>query len=219
MALTATATTRTRTEIVHNLELTQPKIFVSGFDRPNIHYSVAPKNDAKKQLIRFLLPHKENSGIVYCLSRRKSGIHSGVVMFTRINCPALSRRTFLPSERAANQARFLREDAIIMVATIAFGMGIDKPDVRFVAHLDLPSSLEAYYQETGRAGRDGDPAQAWMVYGLNDVVQRSQFLAQVRCQRSAQTQRTRQAGFTAGLVRSHQLSPTGLATVFWRTII
>ncbi|MEQ8955912.1 MAG: DNA helicase RecQ [Gammaproteobacteria bacterium] len=177
MALTATATTRTRTEIVHNLELTEPQIFVSGFDRPNIHYSVAPKNDAKKQLIRFLLPHKENSGIVYCLSRKK--VESTAEWLCSRGLTALPYHAGLPaSERAANQARFLREDAIIMVATIAFGMGIDKPDVRFVAHLDLPSSLEAYYQETGRAGRDGDPAQAWMVYGLNDVVQRSQFLEQ-----------------------------------------
>lgn len=177
MALTATATTRTKTEIVHNLELTEPRIFVSGFDRPNIHYSVAPKNDAKKQLVRFLLPHKENSGIVYCLSRKK--VESTADWLGSRGLTALPYHAGLPaSERAANQARFLREDAIIMVATIAFGMGIDKPDVRFVAHLDLPSSLEAYYQETGRAGRDGDPAQAWMVYGLNDVVQRSQFLEQ-----------------------------------------
>jgi ATP-dependent DNA helicase RecQ len=177
MALTATATARTKTEIVHNLELTDPQIFVSGFDRPNIHYSVAPKDDAKKQLIRFLLPHKENSGIVYCLSRKK--VESTAQWLCSRGLTALPYHAGLSGEtRAENQARFLREDAVIIVATIAFGMGIDKPDVRFVAHLDLPSSIEAYYQETGRAGRDGDPAQAWMVYGLNDVVQRNQFLDQ-----------------------------------------
>lgn len=177
MALTATATARTKTEIVHNLDLNDPQIFISGFDRPNIHYSVAPKDDAKKQLIRFLLPHKDNSGIVYCLSRKK--VESTADWLCSRGLTALPYHAGLPaSERAENQARFLREDAVIIVATIAFGMGIDKPDVRFVAHLDLPSSLEAYYQETGRAGRDGDPAQAWMVYGLNDVVQRSQFLEQ-----------------------------------------
>jgi ATP-dependent DNA helicase RecQ len=177
MALTATATERTKSEIVHNLQLTNPQIFVSGFDRPNIHYAVAPKDEAKKQLIRFLLPHKENSGIVYCLSRKK--VESTAEWLCTRGLEALPYHAGLPaSERAENQARFLREDAVIMVATIAFGMGIDKPDVRFVAHMDLPSSMEAYYQETGRAGRDGEPAQAWMVYGLNDVVQRSQFLEQ-----------------------------------------
>ncbi len=175
MALTATATARTKTEIVHNLQLTEPQIFVSGFDRPNIHYSVASKDDAKKQLIRFLLPHKENSGIVYCLSRKK--VESTAEWLCTRGLEAMPYHAGMPaSDRAANQARFLREDSVIMVATIAFGMGIDKPDVRFVAHMDLPSSMEAYYQETGRAGRDGEPAQAWMVYGLNDVVQRSQFL-------------------------------------------
>jgi len=175
MALTATATSRTKVEIVHNLQLTDPKIFVSGFDRPNIHYAVAPKDDAKKQLIRFLQAHKESSGIVYCLSRKK--VESTAEWLCTRGLEAMPYHAGLPaSERADNQARFLREDAVIMVATIAFGMGIDKPDVRFVAHMDLPSSMEAYYQETGRAGRDGDPAQAWMVYGLNDVVQRNQFL-------------------------------------------
>lgn len=177
MALTATATPRTRHEIVHNLALNNPELFVSSFDRPNIRYSVAPKEDAKKQLIRFLIAHKEDSGIVYCLSRKK--VDSMAEWLCTRGLTALPYHAGLDAEiRAENQERFLREDGVIMVATVAFGMGIDKPDVRFVAHLDLPGSMEAYYQETGRAGRDGEPAEAWMIYGLNDVVQRSQMLDQ-----------------------------------------
>ena len=177
MALTATATPRTKEEIVHNLQLTDPQVFVSGFDRPNIEYRVALKNDGKKQLLRFLLDHRDNSGIVYCLSRRK--VETTAAWLCDRGFDAIPYHAGMSNtERAANQARFLRDDAIIMVATVAFGMGIDKPDVRFVAHLDLPSSLEGYYQETGRAGRDGEPALAWMIYGLNDLVQRSQMLDQ-----------------------------------------
>lgn len=177
MALTATATSKTREEIVHNLDLNEPEIFVSSFDRPNISYSVAPKDDAKKQLVRFLVAHKESSGIVYCLSRKK--VDSMAQWLCTRGLTALPYHAGLSAQtRMENQNRFLREDGIIMVATVAFGMGIDKPDVRFVAHLDLPGSMEAYYQETGRAGRDGEPAEAWMVYGLNDVVQRSQMVDQ-----------------------------------------
>ena len=177
MALTATATPRTRDEIIHNLALQQPQVFAASFDRPNIRYSVAPKSDAKKQLVRFLVNYKEDSGIVYCLSRKK--VDSMAEWLCTRGLTALPYHAGLDAEtRAVNQERFLREDGIVMVATVAFGMGIDKPDVRFVVHMDLPSSMEAYYQETGRAGRDGEPAEAWMVYGLNDVVQRSQMVEQ-----------------------------------------
>ena len=176
MALTATATVQTRADIAASLALRQPEVFVSSFDRPNIRYSVAPRQDAKKQLLRFLAAYREESGIVYCLSRRK--VEATAAWLSAQGFTALPYHAGLEAGvRAQNQARFLREDGIIMVATVAFGMGIDKPDVRFVAHLDLPGSMEAYYQETGRAGRDNQPAEAWMVYGLNDVVQRAQMLA------------------------------------------
>ena len=175
MALTATATPATRQEILQNLQLHEPVVYVSSFDRPNIRYSVAPKLDAKNQLIRFLENHRADCGIVYCLSRKK--VESTALWLNQRGFNALPYHAGLPdSERAENQSRFQFEDDLIMVATIAFGMGIDKPDVRFVAHLDLPGSVESYYQETGRAGRDGQPSDAWMVYGLNDVVQRSQML-------------------------------------------
>jgi len=175
MALTATATPRSQLDIVENLQLQQPKTFINSFDRPNIRYSVALKSDARKQLIRFIAQHKEECGVVYCLSRKK--VESTAAWLVTRGLTALPYHAGLPIEqRAENLERFLREDGIIMVATVAFGMGIDKPDVRFVAHLDLPKSMEAYYQETGRAGRDGEPADAWMIYGLNDVVQLSQMV-------------------------------------------
>ena len=176
MALTATATVQTRADIAASLAFRRPAVFVSSFDRPNIRYSVAPRQDAKKQLLRFLAAYREDSGIVYCLSRRK--VEATAAWLSARGFTALPYHAGLEAGvRARNQARFLREDGIIMVATVAFGMGIDKPDVRFVAHLDLPGSMEAYYQETGRAGRDHEPAEAWLVYGLNDVVQRAQMLA------------------------------------------
>jgi ATP-dependent DNA helicase RecQ len=177
MALTATADPRTQVEITHNLQLNNAERFISGFDRPNIRYTVQPKTDAKKQLIKFLLVHREHAGIVYCMSRKK--VESTAQWLCGRGLTALPYHAGLSTQiRATNLQRFLREDHIIMVATIAFGMGIDKPDVRFVAHLDLPKSLEAYYQETGRAGRDGEPSDAWMTYGLQDVVRLRQMMNQ-----------------------------------------
>ena len=169
MALTATATALTREEIIHRLALTDAQTLVSNFDRPNIRYQVQAKTDANKQLEQFLTRHRNEAGIIYCLSRKKT--ESTAERLNRQGFTALPYHAGLESDvRAENQRRFLNEDGLIIVATIAFGMGIDKPDVRFVAHLDLPKSLEAYYQETGRAGRDGLPAEAWMIYGLQDVV-------------------------------------------------
>jgi len=176
MALTATATLPTRDEIVARLELDDARVFVESFDRPNIRYTVQTKTDAKRQLLDFLRSHRGESGIVYCLSRDKT--ESTADWLVQQGFAAVPYHAGLPAEaRAEHQRRFLVEDSLIVVATIAFGMGIDKPDVRFVAHLDLPKSVEAYYQETGRAGRDGEPADAWMVYGLQDVVQLAQFVA------------------------------------------
>jgi len=175
MALTATATPPTRREIVERLELDSPEVFVESFDRPNIRYLVQGKSDARRQLAQFLAGHRGEAGIVYCLSRNKT--ESIADWLRSEGFDALPYHAGLPAEtRAENQRRFLAEDGVIIVATIAFGMGIDKPDVRFVAHLDLPKSIESYYQETGRAGRDGEPADAWMVYGLQDVVQLRQLV-------------------------------------------
>src|SRR5690554_1564279 len=170
IALTATADERTRKEIAERLSLTNARHFISGFDRPNIQYRNAPKTNANKQLLDFIkAEHEAHCGIVYCLSRNK--VDATAKMLAQKGYTALPYHAGLPAnDRARNQERFLREDGVIIVATIAFGMGIDKPNVRFVAHLDLPRSIEAYYQETGRAGRDGLPADAWMVYGLQDVI-------------------------------------------------
>ncbi|WP_188190536.1 DNA helicase RecQ [Nonomuraea sp. SYSU D8015] len=171
IALTATATPATHEEISSRLGLDQARHFVAGFDRPNIHYRITPKSEPKKQLLEFLrTEHPDESGIVYCLSR--SSVEKIAEFLVDNGIAAVPYHAGLDARtRAAHQARFLREDGLIVVATIAFGMGIDKPDVRFVAHLDLPKSVEGYYQETGRAGRDGLPATAWMAYGLQDVVQ------------------------------------------------
>ncbi|MFW1677010.1 DNA helicase RecQ [Pontibacter sp. JAM-7] len=177
IALTATADQRTRDEIHQRLGLQQAKDFIQGFDRPNIRYRIGQKNSARQQLLRFIkAEHAQDTGIVYCLSRKR--VDETAAWLCEQGFTALPYHAGLePELRAYHQHRFLTEESIIMVATIAFGMGIDKPNVRFVAHLDLPKSIEAYYQETGRAGRDGLPADAWMVYGLQDVMFLRQMLA------------------------------------------
>jgi ATP-dependent DNA helicase RecQ len=176
IALTATATKATHAEIAQRLNLGEAKHFVASFDRPNIQYRIVPKNSPQRQLLELLrTEHAGDAGIVYCLSRASVEKTAEFLVANGIDAvpyhAGLDART-----RAANQARFLRDDGLVVVATIAFGMGIDKPDVRFVAHLDLPKSVEGYYQETGRAGRDGLPSTAWLAYGLQDVVQQRKMI-------------------------------------------
>ncbi|MFD5700987.1 DNA helicase RecQ [Streptomyces lasiicapitis] len=176
IALTATATDATHREITQRLAMPDAKHFVASFDRPNIQYRIVPKADPKKQLLTFLKEeHDGDAGIVYCLSR--NGVERAAEFLCAHGVRAVPYHAGLDSgTRALHQSRFLREDGLVVVATIAFGMGIDKPDVRFVAHLDLPKSVEGYYQETGRAGRDGLPSTAWMAYGLQDVVQQRKMI-------------------------------------------
>jgi ATP-dependent DNA helicase RecQ len=178
IALTATATSATRDEIATRLQLTGARHFTASFDRPNIQYRIVAKNEPRRQLLELLrTEHAGDAGIVYCLSR--ASVEKTATFLSDNGIPALPYHAGLDAPvRAANQSRFLREDGLVMVATIAFGMGIDKPDVRFVAHLDLPKSVEGYYQETGRAGRDGLPSTAWLAYGLQDVVQQRKMIEQ-----------------------------------------
>jgi len=176
IALTATADQQTRDEIIHRLQLENAMQFVSSFDRPNIRYQIVEKANGRKQLLDFITAqHSGDAGIVYCLSRKK--VEETAEFLNENGITSLPYHAGMDlQDRSRNQARFLREDGIVMCATIAFGMGIDKPDVRFVAHLDLPKSIEGYYQETGRAGRDGASANAWMAYGLQDVVQQRRMI-------------------------------------------
>lgn len=178
IALTATATEATRNEIAQRLDLAGARQFVSSFDRPNIQYRIESKAQPLQQLLTLIrTEHPGDAGIVYCLSR--NSVEKTAAFLVEQGIPALPYHAGLDSGvRARNQSRFLREDGMVMVATIAFGMGIDKPDVRFVAHLDLPKSVEGYYQETGRAGRDGLPSTAWLAYGLQDVVQQRRMIDQ-----------------------------------------
>lgn len=176
IALTATADELTRREIIERLMLHDARLFITSFDRPNIRYRIVEKRDARHQLLAFIKDgHQDESGIVYCATRTRTEQVAEYLQREGFNASAY-HAGLDPGERSDVQERFQREDGMIVVATVAFGMGIDKPDVRFVAHLDLPRSIEAYYQETGRAGRDGLPAEAWMSYGLSDVMQQRRFI-------------------------------------------
>ena len=176
IALTATADEITREEIITRLRLDTARLFIASFDRPNIHYQIVEKAKPREQLLEFIRTrHAGEAGIVYCLSRAKT--EETAAWLAAHGLEALAYHAGMSAEdRSRNQDRFINEDGVVIVATIAFGMGIDKPDVRFVAHLDLPKSIEAYYQETGRAGRDGKPAEAWMAYGLADIVQQRRMI-------------------------------------------
>ena len=178
IALTATADATTRKEIISKLKLDSARIFISSFDRPNVRYRIAERDNARKQLLEFIREeHAGHSGIVYCFTRKS--VDDTAAFLKDAGIDALPYHADKEHEtRGEHLSRFIRDDAVVMVATIAFGMGIDKPDVRFVAHLDMPKSIEAYYQETGRAGRDGLPADAWMIYGLADVVQQRRLIDQ-----------------------------------------
>ncbi|MFI4907633.1 MAG: DNA helicase RecQ [Steroidobacterales bacterium] len=214
IALTATADIATRKEMIERLRLHEPRVFIASFDRPNIRYRIAEKDNPRQQLLRFIRDeHAGESGIVYCLAR--ASVEETADFLVRQGIDALPYHAGLDSgTREDNQRRFIRDDGLVMVATLAFGMGIDKPDVRFVVHLDLPKSVEGYYQETGRAGRDGLPADAWMVYGLQDVVQQRRMIDQSEA--SADYKRTATAKLDAllGLCETTQCRRVRLLDYF-----
>ncbi len=215
IALTATADAPTRAEIVSHLHIAPEDSFIAGFDRPNIRYAMTQKATPRRQLLDFLETRRGQSGIVYCLSKRKT--EETAAFLNDHGFTALAYHAGMDKgQRDTNQQRFQREEAIVMVATIAFGMGIDKPDVRFVVHLDLPGSIEAYYQETGRAGRDGLPADALMLYGFEDIVMRRRFIEDSDVRAGAQADGAPEARRAVGPRRDRPMPPSGPAAIFRR---
>ncbi len=217
IALTATADELTRREIISRLQLEKAKVFISSFDRPNIRYTVVVKDNARERLLDFVANrHRGEAGIVYCLSRKK--VEETADWFTARGIAALPYHAGLEqATRARHQRRFVNGDGMVIVATIAFGMGIDKPDVRFVAHLDLPKSIEAYYQETGRAGRDGLPADAWMAYGLGDVVQQRRMIDESEAEDSFKRVSMTKLDALVGLAESAECRRVRLLAYFGET--
>ena len=207
IALTATADPATRADIIERLGLQKARVFASSFDRPNISYTIVQRDNGRNQLRDFLGAHSGESGIVYCLSRKK--VEQTAEWLNEQGIRALAYHAGMDaSVRSRNQDTFLNEDGIVMVATVAFGMGIDKPDVRFVAHTDMPGSVEAYYQETGRAGRDGEPAAAWMCYAMSDVVLRRRMIDEGAAPGRGEAHRAHQAQRAAQHLRDDAVPPS-----------